>query len=87
LWLAVYRPAPEYPFIVIMVDEIAFLTAYQPDPKLRDRIKAALATLTTQGRAVGSPWSPPSKTPARRSSPSATCSPTGSPCGWTNPSR
>jgi S-DNA-T family DNA segregation ATPase FtsK/SpoIIIE len=44
---------PEYPFIVIMVDEIAFLTAYQPDPRLRDRIKAALATLTTQGRAVG----------------------------------
>ena len=50
--MAVYRPAPEYPFIVIMVDEIAFLTAYQPDPKLRDRIKAALATLTTQGRAA-----------------------------------
>jgi len=24
---------PEYLFIVIMVDEIAFLTAYQPDPK------------------------------------------------------
>ncbi len=44
---------PEYPFIVIMVDEIAFLTAYQPDPELRDRIKAALATLTTKGRAAG----------------------------------
>jgi S-DNA-T family DNA segregation ATPase FtsK/SpoIIIE len=43
---------PEYLFIVIMVDEIAFLTAYQPTPKLRDRIKAALATLTTQGRAA-----------------------------------
>jgi S-DNA-T family DNA segregation ATPase FtsK/SpoIIIE len=43
---------PEYLFIVIMVDEIAFLTAYQPNPKLRDRIKAALATLTTQGRAA-----------------------------------
>ena len=36
-----------------MVDEIAFLTAYQADRKLRERILAALATLTTQGRAVG----------------------------------
>ena len=36
-----------------MVDEVAFLTAYQPDRKLKDRIMAALATLTTQGRAVG----------------------------------
>src|SRR5262249_59758111 len=29
------------------------LTACQPDRQLRDRVKAALATLTTQGRAVG----------------------------------
>ena len=36
-----------------MVDEVAFLTAYLPDRQLRDRVKAALATLTTQGRAVG----------------------------------
>jgi S-DNA-T family DNA segregation ATPase FtsK/SpoIIIE len=35
------------------VDEIAFLTAYQADRKLRERTLAALATLTTQGRAVG----------------------------------
>jgi S-DNA-T family DNA segregation ATPase FtsK/SpoIIIE len=39
--------------VVIVVDEVAFLTAYQPDRHLRDRVKAALATLTTQGRAVG----------------------------------
>ena len=38
---------------MVFVDEVAFLTAYQPDRKLRDRIMAALATLTTQGRAVG----------------------------------
>jgi DNA segregation ATPase FtsK/SpoIIIE, S-DNA-T family len=43
----------ERPFVVILVDEVAFLTAYQPDRQLRDRVKAALATLTTQGRAVG----------------------------------
>ena len=38
---------------MIIVDEVAFLTAYHPDKTLRERIKAALATLTTQGRAVG----------------------------------
>ena len=42
-----------YPFTVVLVDEVAFLTAYQPDRKLRERIMDALATLTTQGRAVG----------------------------------
>ncbi|RCG23468.1 cell division protein FtsK [Sphaerisporangium album] len=41
------------PFILIVVDEVAFLTAYQTDRKCRERIVAALATLTTQGRAVG----------------------------------
>src|SRR5262245_25872214 len=48
-----HAPTPEHPFVVIVVDEVAFLTAYQPDRQLRDRVKAALATLTTQGRAVG----------------------------------
>ncbi len=48
-----HAPTPEHPFTVIIVDEIAFLTAYQADRKLRERTLAALATLTTQGRAVG----------------------------------
>jgi S-DNA-T family DNA segregation ATPase FtsK/SpoIIIE len=46
-------PTAEDPFVVVLVDEVAFLTAYQADRKLRDRTLAALATLTTQGRAVG----------------------------------
>jgi S-DNA-T family DNA segregation ATPase FtsK/SpoIIIE len=46
-------PSKEHPFILVVLDEVAFLTAYQPDRKLRDRTMAALATLTTQGRAVG----------------------------------
>jgi S-DNA-T family DNA segregation ATPase FtsK/SpoIIIE len=46
-------PTAEFPFVVVLVDEIAFLTAYQADRKLRERTLAALATLTTQGRAVG----------------------------------
>jgi DNA segregation ATPase FtsK/SpoIIIE, S-DNA-T family len=48
-----HTPTCEHPFTVVLVDEIAFLTAYQPDKNLRTRIMAALATLTTQGRAVG----------------------------------
>jgi S-DNA-T family DNA segregation ATPase FtsK/SpoIIIE len=48
-----HTPTAEHPFVVVLVDEVAFLTAYQPDKGLRERVKAALATLTTQGRAVG----------------------------------
>ncbi len=52
---------------MVLVDEVAFLTAYQPDKNLRTRIMAALATLTTQGRAAGTAWWPRCKTPARTS--------------------
>ncbi|WP_169953593.1 FtsK/SpoIIIE domain-containing protein [Microbispora sp. H11081] len=48
-----HTPKPGDPFVLVLVDEVAFLTAYQPDKQLRQRITAALATLTTQGRAVG----------------------------------
>jgi S-DNA-T family DNA segregation ATPase FtsK/SpoIIIE len=48
-----HTPSAGYPFTVVLVDEVAFLTAYHPDKTLRERVKAALATLTTQGRAVG----------------------------------
>jgi S-DNA-T family DNA segregation ATPase FtsK/SpoIIIE len=48
-----HTPTVDEPFVVVLVDEVAFLTAYQRDRKLRERIMAALATLTTQGRAVG----------------------------------
>ncbi|MFC5820556.1 FtsK/SpoIIIE domain-containing protein [Nonomuraea harbinensis] len=46
-------PTIEDPFVLVLVDEVAFLTAYQPDKQLRHRISAALATLATQGRSVG----------------------------------
>jgi len=48
-----HHPTTEHPFVIVLVDEVAFLTAYHPDKNIRDRVKAALATLTTQGRAVG----------------------------------
>ena len=41
------------PFVVVMVDEIAFLTAYQADRNLRKRTLAALATLTSKGGRSG----------------------------------
>ena len=47
------HPGAERPARLVLVDEVAFLTAYQPDRKLRERVMNALATLTTQGRAVG----------------------------------
>ena len=43
----------EFPFLVILIDELAFLTAYQPERDLRKRAEAAIATLTSQGRSVG----------------------------------
>ncbi len=48
-----HTPTAEDPFVLVVVDEVAFLTAYQADKGLRVRTIAALATLTTQGRAVG----------------------------------
>ncbi|MEV4888821.1 FtsK/SpoIIIE domain-containing protein [Nonomuraea sp. NPDC055795] len=48
-----HTPTMDDPFVLVVVDEVAFLTAYQADRDLRRRISAALATLTTQGRAVG----------------------------------
>jgi S-DNA-T family DNA segregation ATPase FtsK/SpoIIIE len=48
-----HEPSADCPFVVVMVDELAFLTAYQPDKKLRVRAEAAIATLTSQGRSVG----------------------------------
>ncbi len=45
-----HTPTTEDPFVVVLVDEVAFLTAYQTDRTLKQRIMAALATL---GRGVG----------------------------------
>ena len=42
-----------FPFLVVIIDELAFLTAYQPERDLRKRAEAAIATLTSQGRSVG----------------------------------
>ncbi|GAA1108847.1 FtsK/SpoIIIE domain-containing protein [Nocardiopsis composta] len=46
-------PSLEDPFEVVVLDEVAFLTAYHPDRDVRRRAENAMATLTSQGRSVG----------------------------------
>ncbi|MCX5068751.1 FtsK/SpoIIIE domain-containing protein [Micromonospora lupini] len=46
-------PTVEEPLLVLVVDELAALTAYITDRKVRDRIKESLGLLLSQGRAVG----------------------------------
>jgi S-DNA-T family DNA segregation ATPase FtsK/SpoIIIE len=48
-----HQPTPADPLIVIIIDELASLTAYVSDRGLRKRIDAALSLLLSQGRAVG----------------------------------
>lgn len=46
-------PTPAEPLVVLVIDELANLTAYLTERQLKDRIKAALGIVLTQGRAVG----------------------------------
>lgn len=48
-----HEPTVREPLILVVVDEVATLSAYLPDRKLRERISHSLALLLTQGRAVG----------------------------------
>jgi DNA segregation ATPase FtsK/SpoIIIE, S-DNA-T family len=48
-----HTPTRYDPTIVVLVDELAALTAYLPDKQLRERIKGSLAVLLSQGRALG----------------------------------
>lgn len=46
-------PTSGSPTVVILIDELAALTAYETDRDLLRRANAAIATLASQGRAVG----------------------------------
>jgi S-DNA-T family DNA segregation ATPase FtsK/SpoIIIE len=48
-----HTPSADEPLIVIVVDELAALTAYLSDRRLKERIRNSLGVLLTQGRAVG----------------------------------
>ncbi|GAB2524008.1 FtsK/SpoIIIE domain-containing protein [Nocardiopsis aegyptia] len=48
-----HTPTVDDPFVLVVLDEVAFLTAYHPDRDIRKRSENAIATLTSQGRSVG----------------------------------
>jgi DNA segregation ATPase FtsK/SpoIIIE, S-DNA-T family len=81
-----HAPTVGEPLIVVVVDELASLTAYVTDRDAKRRIAAALSLLLSQGRAVGVTVVGAVQDPARKCSRSATCSLRGSPCGCPNPS-
>jgi len=47
------KPSRDEPFIVLIADELASLTAYVTDPAMKKRIAKAFSLLLSQGRAVG----------------------------------
>ncbi len=49
----VHVPTVQEPLILVVIDEVATLTAYQPDRKLRARIDRSVALLLSQGRGPG----------------------------------
>jgi len=48
-----FTPTVATPLNVVIVDELGYITAMMPDKKLRTRAEDAIATLLSQGRAVG----------------------------------
>jgi S-DNA-T family DNA segregation ATPase FtsK/SpoIIIE len=48
-----FTPCPATPLNVIIIDEMAYLSFYMGDKKLRERADKAVRTILTQGRAPG----------------------------------
>lgn len=48
-----YRPSKASPLVVLLIDELAGLTAYMSDPALRKEAAASLSRILTKGRALG----------------------------------
>lgn len=48
-----HRATVESPTVIVLIDELAALTAYENDRDMLRRANAAIATLASQGRAVG----------------------------------
>ena len=48
-----WSPASGQPFVLLIIDELADVIAYQPDNTLRKRANVALQTILSQGRAPG----------------------------------
>jgi len=48
-----HRPTKASPLVVLLIDELAGLTAYMSDPALRREAAASLSRILTKGRALG----------------------------------
>lgn len=48
-----HRPTKTSPLVVLLIDELAGLTAYMSDPALRKEAAASLSRILTKGRALG----------------------------------
>jgi S-DNA-T family DNA segregation ATPase FtsK/SpoIIIE len=48
-----HTPSSTNPLVVLLIDELAGLTAYITDPALKKQVAASLARILTKGRAVG----------------------------------
>jgi S-DNA-T family DNA segregation ATPase FtsK/SpoIIIE len=51
--LRAWHPGTGDPFLLLIVDELADVIAYQTDKQLRERASRAVQTITSQGRAPG----------------------------------
>jgi len=47
-----HQPTEVEPMLLVIVDELSTLTAYEPDTKLRNRATAAISALLARGRAA-----------------------------------
>ena len=75
-----HTPTLAEPLYVVVIDEIAALTAYVTDRKLRAEIEQLLGLLLSQGRAVGISVVARSKTPPKTPCRCGSYSPCGSDC-------
>lgn len=48
-----HAPTADEPFVVLIIDELAYLTDYQDDTKLKHQFNKALKVVLSQGRAAG----------------------------------
>lgn len=48
-----HRPTKASPLVVLLIDELAGVTAYMSDPSLRKQAAASLSRILTKGRALG----------------------------------
>ncbi|KLO46577.1 cell division protein FtsK [Mycobacterium nebraskense] len=48
-----HRPTTASPLVVLLIDELAGITAYMSDPSLRKEAAASLSRILTKGRALG----------------------------------